>query len=492
MESDPNGCPPGLDILDNINFRMFGGKVAQETVGRIQKIEVYGPPVMDLGGTPTRYGIATVKVTAAKFRNMLDGGACGNIPVLTPNSVEVGRQVVKMVLNEVPYPGPGGPFTSCTGVEWQASDWGIHWGEVFAVTVAEVDPQNQFHAGTWRSVPWSTVSRILGPADLATWIAKPGVTGVADVNFDPWFKLRAGGAIDPNNITAATPAGDPNLVQPWPFNPATTELATDNFSALMQFAPQSCTDFNYQIWKNVALTGGQDVHYMTYSAQDSYKEDGQGTAQSVHAWTDGQEGFWFFDTTDRLPPDPNCGNCGAEISMTGNWASAGFIYLNADWDSGGTGGGATRNIIAPGEPWNDADGDGIADPGEYVNLQYPTCLTGPGCEFVVDPNAASGGPVSGPTIDGYQDTYETTTAWDSRGLPYAATINFQGVIYVEGTVEMTGGMQVYGAMQTKHGTTAGNAGTVDIYFDERLIKGDWPPPELQLPRTTVTFWQTDM
>ena len=30
------------------------------------------------------------------------------------------------------------------------------------------------------------------------------------------------------------------------------------------------------------------------------------------------------------------------------------------------------------------------------------------------------------------------------------------------------------------------------WFDERLIKGEWPPPDLELPRTMVTVWQTDL
>src|SRR5262249_19778621 len=63
---DPNASGT-VDILDQINQTLF---TDQPNTGRIQRIDIYAPPVIVVNGTPTRYGIATVKVTAAKFRNL--------------------------------------------------------------------------------------------------------------------------------------------------------------------------------------------------------------------------------------------------------------------------------------------------------------------------------------------------------------------------------------------------------------------------------------
>ncbi len=38
----------------------------------------------------------------------------------------------------------------------------------------------------------------------------------------------------------------------------------------------------------------------------------------------------------------------------------------------------------------------------------------------------------------------------------------------------------------------GGAGTPQFYFDERLIKDQWPPIDLGIPRTVITSWQTEM
>ena len=98
--SDPNT----VDILDQINATVFND---QPNTGRIQRIDVYGPPIIMVSGVPTRYGIATVKVTSAKFRGMAQVGGTW---VTTPTSRRMSERVVKMVLNEAPYPGPGGPL----------------------------------------------------------------------------------------------------------------------------------------------------------------------------------------------------------------------------------------------------------------------------------------------------------------------------------------------------------------------------------------------
>jgi hypothetical protein len=422
------------------------------------------------------------------------------VPVTTASSVEVGRQVVKLVLNEVPYPGPAGPFQSCMDFETNGNVE-IHWGEIHAQSTAQVGPPppppDAIKGNTPPSIPLANPTNYITGSLLTRYQTKNDTqtgTNPKDLWFDPWFRIRAGGV-----LTGAVPN---NVQQPYPYtgDANSAPAIEDDDSNLIALSPPTCPDFDYQTWKNVAKSGGKNVHYMVYAGSaDSYREDGTGTAQDVKAWTNGQTGFWFFDTVDRLPPDPNGSNLGGAISMSGNWNSAGFIFLNARWDSSGlaAGGGANRVIIPPGEPWYDADGDGVADPDEYTNLQYPTAISGG--KFYVhlpDPNGI-GQTSTVTTANGITYSYTTQpNARDDQGLPFLGSIQFQGVIYVTGSFEATGNMQVFGSVVAKGGMQAGGggptAGTPLVLFDERLIKGDWPPPELELPRTMITFWETDM
>jgi len=484
MDSDTTS----LDNLDIFNRDVVGDLLTQQSLGRVQKIEVYGPPIMTVNGVKTRYGLCTVKITAAKFKYMGTTGAA-KIPILTASSQEVGRRVVKLVLNETPYPGPSGPFQSCTSVDYNGNV-GIHWGEAASLGDMTIGPAGSKHNtnGTLRSVPWANTSHFISGATLDAWVGKNN--GATTSDFDPWYKVRAGG------VMTAAPAG----IQPYPYTGGTTvatalAVGADN-SDLFQNAPMQCPSFDYQIWKNVALSGGQDIHYLVWNAGTSnWQEDGVGTGKNVHDWTDGQEGFWFFDTTDRLPPDATGSNLTpkAAVGFSGGWSSAGFIYVNGDWDSSGTGSGANRVIIPPGEPWEDADLDKVADPnGEYVNLTYPTSLSGT-CTVRSPGSALAAQTGTATSANGVTYTYTTDpNNRDAQGIPFTGQVHMQGVLYVAGTWEMTGNLLVFGSVVTRKGMVTTSSGSPDVWFDERLIKGQWPPPELNLPRTTVSFWQTDL
>jgi hypothetical protein len=94
--------------------------------------------------------------------------------------------------------------------------------------------------------------------------------------------------------------------------------------------------------------------------------------------------------------------------------------------------------------------------------------------------------VTGETFSG-----ATTTSRDDSGIPILEAINWYGVIYTSGTWDAQGNGKFFGSIVTQRGVL-GSAGTADVWFDERLIKGQWPPPELELPRTMITVWQTDL
>ena len=85
----------GRVFLTALSNRMLGNYPGVGDVrARIVEIDVYGPPYINLGGNWTRFGMATVKVTARIYRP-LSGG----------QEEILAERMVKAVLNEMPYPG---------------------------------------------------------------------------------------------------------------------------------------------------------------------------------------------------------------------------------------------------------------------------------------------------------------------------------------------------------------------------------------------------
>jgi hypothetical protein len=481
---DPN-TSGSVDIVDQLNAALF---TDQPNTGRIQRIDIYAPPIIMVSGTPTRYGIATVKVTAAKFRNL---GRSGSTWVTTPTSRQVSERVVKMVLNEAPYPGPGGPLQSCSGISTNGA-FAVHWGTTSAVVDSTISPSEaQLKSRATQGIPWITQSSYISGATLTNYVNARVAAGGAAVQIpDPWFKIISGGTFNPPLDPNTAPG---NQIQPYPYNSA-TPTADDN-SNLFQYSVVSCPTFDYDLWKQVAQSGFEDTHYLVWAgAGDSFRENGVGTARTFAQWTKGVEGgVYFFDTKDGLPPDPNGTNLTPQVALSSSddWAGAGFIYLNAVNmnQTGIIADAVNRVLFPPGEPYVDANGNRAWDPNEqYVNLAYPTTPTG---TFTIDPN--SGGQTATRTaVTGESFTYTTSTGRDDQGIPLLTPINWYGVIYTSGTWDAQGNASFFGSVVTRRGVLGGTSGTPDLYFDERLIKGQWPPPDIQLPRTMVTVWQTDL
>jgi len=480
---DPNASG-SVDILDQINASLFSD---QPNTGRIMRIDFYAPPVIIVSGQPQRYGIATVKVTAAKFRGL---AKVGSTWVTTPTSRQMAVRVVKMVLNEAPYPGPGGPLQSCTSLSTNGA-FAVHWGATTAVLDASISTSvGQLQSRAPESVPWATQNSYISGTNLDltninSWYKKRVGATIAD----PWFRLLSGATFAPPLDPNTSPG---NLVQPYPYDP-NNPLADDN-SNLIQHSVVSCPSFDYALWKQVAQSGFSNAHYFVWTGSgDNFRENGVGTAQKFAAWTRSTRGgLYFFDTADGAPPDPNGSNLTADVSLssTDNWHGAGFIFLNAAvLRQTGIGPDAiNRAIYPPGEPYVDANGNHAWDPNEqFVNLTYMTTVTG---GAVVDPNGApqtsTVTPVTGETF-----SYTTSTARDDNGPPILSPMNWDGVIYTSGSWDAQGNGRFFGSIVTRMGVT-GSAGTADVWFDERLIKGLWPPADLNLPRTMVTVWQTDL
>lgn len=66
----------------------------------------------------------------------------------------------------------------------------------------------------------------------------------------------------------------------------------------------------------------------------------------------------------------------------------------------------------------------------------------------------------------------------------------QGVLYNEGSFENTTGNATYYGSLLINGNV-GKAGTAQVWFDEKLVKGMWPPDSFNFPRVLVTSRKTD-
>jgi hypothetical protein len=64
-----------------------------------------------------------------------------------------------------------------------------------------------------------------------------------------------------------------------------------------------------------------------------------------------------------------------------------------------------------------------------------------------------------------------------------------GVLYNEGEYNSTGNASYYGSIVT--GGQADPKGTQEVWFDECLVKGCWPPAGIPFPRVMITSTQIE-
>jgi hypothetical protein len=81
----------------------------------------------------------------------------------------------------------------------------------------------------------------------------------------------------------------------------------------------------------------------------------------------------------------------------------------------------------------------------------------------------------------------TTNAFDADGGLATISPGIQGVIYNEGSFDSTGNGEYFGSIVV--GKDTDPKGTCNVWFDERLIKGGWPPPGVTFPRVMATSEQ---
>jgi len=435
---------------------------------RVKTIDIYAPPYLDIAGTWTRYGMATVKATVEIVRT---SGSQTQI---------IATRVVKAVLNETPFPGPFGPLHSCEEMAFNG-EFKPHWGTSSAVGDLDigVGADNKIPLSLPRDIPPSAkIDSLHGWNDTTMWDAMykgAGGTMVGKAIDDPWYRFILDGTS--NQWTPTTSQ------QPYP--PGTTDQ--DKSNKIQKFGGVGCPEFDYDTWKQIAQSGGSDVHYYAWDNGTAFRENGVGAATDFKTLTDGKQGLFFFDTKDgKAPHDPDANgvavNLTPEMKISASYGVQGFVYANtAIWTSQGKPGRAIT-MHWPGEPFRDANENGTYDAGEdFVNLNYSTISTTDPFAKPVVSRADAGGDAYGGSVmrnsKGPNITGQEAIVW--------------GLLYVSGDFDCQGTPEYYGSVVTKAGMNGLMAGTPDLFWDTDL-KDNWPPPGWELPRVIITQWITDL
>lgn len=437
---------------------------------RIDQIDIYEPPYIEIGTNWTRYGMATVKATVSIVKTT--GTAAQT----------VATKIVKAVLNETPYPGPYGPLQSCEELIWNG-EFRVHWGTSTAVgpdgTGADVSFPNNWDNKLYKSIPRATpptpkLDLLYGYNDNTIWAnLKAGLQGKSIQ--DPWFQFFSGADIEPFKSIGGF--GSPQLIAP-----GTTD--EDHSNLFRNMPGVGCPEFDYDTWKQIAQSGGSDTHYYAWDNGTNFRENGSGAAQDFTTLVDNRTGFFFFDTTDGIAPhDPDASGVAANLTPAiqlggSTFGVRGFVYMNTRlWTSNGTVGRAVT-MHWPAEPYRDVNENGSKDPGEdWINLNYSSIST-------TDPHVAA-------VVDS-ADAYGGGTVWNSRGPDITGQrALIWGLLYISGEFDAQGTPLYYGSVVTKAGMNGSMAGTPDLFWDTDL-KDNWPPPTWELPRVIITKWQTDL
>src|SRR5262249_13855280 len=131
--------------LTTVNNTLFPSFPSTKLRALVTEVRVFGPPIIQVGAQRTRYGVGTIAVKVGVFEN-----------VGTTSQRQVAEKLVRAVINEVPYKGPGGPLQSCTTLQIQGN-FEAHWGPVTASTSMDLpgNLDNKVDSG----MPWRDYTR---------------------------------------------------------------------------------------------------------------------------------------------------------------------------------------------------------------------------------------------------------------------------------------------------------------------------------------------
>ena len=466
-----DGDPAAAAFLDLFSDSLFAGFPVErgEVEARISRIDVYAPPYVPVGASWVRYGVGTIVVIGRIYE--------------TRNGVRriAAEREVRAVINEAPYWEPYAPLHSCRDASFvpQAGNpITVRWGPIAAAGAVRVTNTPGSFSNLPRSLPRSLP-------------AQPGADSLAPINAgdfadfrddvlegaaieDPWFRILAGGAIWGSPVGVNQPYAQPQ--------PPSSAQDRSNLMQSLAFVP--CPEFAYDVWKEIALGGGPEVHYFTYAGSGLFRENGVGPATAFGALTNNRRGIYFFDTVDGVAPndadaDGNFDNLTPALLLSGSWDFEGVLYINALSIKLQAVTGVSVGVAQPGEPYLDLDADGEYDAGEpYANLRYPTTAAGVNTPIVVEAAWPGGAPQR-----------------DARGPQIPdVPVSLRGILYTNGRFEATGAAVIYGSVIAREGVTQtpadGTQPTPTIYWDAGISDG-WPPLGSVLPRVVITAWDTE-
>lgn len=468
------GVSPSTDAwLEGASDALFGDAGDRGTRTRVSRIALFAPPTVGVSGGARR-GIATVAVTA-------------RVVAATSGTV-LAQRTVRAVAYAIPYDAARGPFASASGVAFDRPR-AFRWGPMTAA--GEVDlPDDLAHVSPSLArdpAPSPRVDLPYGsddPATFAAWLDAIEGHTVAD----PWSRVLAADRL------VDAPTDDP---VPYPFvwdppDPVSNPLSTAESRANLQQYRRVGTAgiapaWRYALWKQIARSGRASTRYFVWRDGDTFSEDGRGPARRFREIVDGGTGVFFFDTTDRQPPEDRDGdgeidNLTPPIAIVGGgWSFRGVLYVHAKTFGWAGVAGRPWTIRAPGEPFADVDRDGVHDPGEaWVNLRYPARLGEP---WTVD------------AADGLRDdgTVGIGTVRNGRGPAWSARSVLAGVLVTHGRFDPAGPADlVHGTVVARGGLAPHTGGRppVDVYADARFSSLP-PPAELGLPRVVLADWSTE-
>lgn len=394
------------DFLTLFNIRLFNTNTSLSTMdnnegGVVTDIRVYAPPVenatlnteegwdaSDSGAASdaqgfyeggTRFGIATIRVTATKFDPPCTAFPCTGSGI---NRRVVSTRTVKVTIAEWPFPGPQGPVQTNANLN-TTGNIQVHWGKT-------TSNGNMTMAKTYAGIPWADAwdmvhwehgydSKVYPSGYTPDWPRVGTALEKDNANFlleivgqaypDPWWQMRARGSL---NIKAN--------IEPTPYDYKYGDEPDDstvNRSNWFQFQDQNARPdrqnvlfprIDYNFWKQLAITADDEpnIYYLRWVSGDTF-QDKFGRQRTFRQWVDttatppagtgpkSVPGFYFFDTQNQLNPQNGQGGVlTPAIDIQGGTMQAkGFIYVNsAGFGTKGVGG-VTEWVNMPGEPYRD-------------------------------------------------------------------------------------------------------------------------------------------
>lgn len=127
----------------------------------------------------------------------------------------------------------------------------------------------------------------------------------------------------------------------------------------------------------------------------------------------------------------------------------------------------------------------------FLNFDYPAGTTAGSVTAWSETEATDGVKVDYQATGDYiSEGGATTIGRDATGGAMdLENIALNGILFNEGDIEMTGNRKVYGSLAIRRGFDG--TGSIEIWFNEDLVKGGFPPPEWNLPRVFSSARETN-